>query len=473
MGDGNASTSVAPDILALAGDVRRPRGFVPVSTDVEHLPGKSGLVAGARMLLGLATRGEDWLTSLTRRYGPVFRYWSGNLPMVGLTDADAAWSVLRNDDRTWSTALPWHFIFGGLLPGETGDSPLMFDFELHRDARRLMQPAFSAQAIASYLDDANRIYEEAIARWLARGSVPFKAEARLLFARVSAKILMGLDDPAEAERLDRAMTDGWQAVLTTFRRTRFSPGWRRAQRGMDTLWNAFRPVMDERRHGTGTDLLTRMCQTRDDADWLDDDTRMRMFISTMFAAFDTTAAAVTTMGYLLARHPEWQERLRAEARAAKCARVGPDDLKTFVELEWVWKEALRRYPVAGQVVRQALRDTELAGRRIPARTLIWTLTGTMANDPKWWTAPERFDPERFSPARAEDKRHKAIFLPFGAGVHSCIGAQLSVAEIKAFWHALLTRARIRLARDYEPRHTYTPVGLLSGKVDLVIEPLAS
>jgi len=61
-------------------------------------------------------------------------------------------------------------------------------------------------------------------------------------------------------------------------------------------------------------------------------------------------------------------------------------------------------------------------------------------------------------------------LPFGAGPHACIGAQLSTMEAKAFWYATLRRARIRLARPYTARHQFAPIGCVSGEVELVVEP---
>lgn len=96
---------------------------------------------------------------------------------------------------------------------------------------------------------------------------------------------------------------------------------------------------------------------------------------------------------------------------------------------------------------------------------------TVMRDPAWWTEPERFDPDRFSEGRAEDKKHKGLFLPFGAGAHACIGMQLATAEVKAFWHAMLTRCSFRLARDYEARHSFTPLGCVTGDVALVVERL--
>lgn len=97
------------------------------------------------------------------------------------------------------------------------------------------------------------------------------------------------------------------------------------------------------------------------------------------------------------------------------------------------------------------------------------LSGTLGRDPKFWTEPTTFDPTRFTKERAEDKKHKAIFLPFGAGAHACIGAQLAGLEIKAFWHAFLSRCRFRLAKDYRARHSYAPIGTVTGDIDLVLE----
>ncbi|HEY1954726.1 MAG TPA: cytochrome P450 [Polyangiaceae bacterium] len=79
---------------------------------------------------------------------------------------------------------------------------------------------------------------------------------------------------------------------------------------------------------------------------------------------------------------------------------------------------------------------------------------------------------RFSPERAEDKQHPGIYNPFGAGAHACVGMQLANVEMKLFWHRMLTSCRFRLARDYEARHTFSPLGTVSGDVRLGLSRLA-
>jgi cytochrome P450 len=387
----------------------------------------------------------------------------GLSPAVYVADPDAIWSILRNDEGTFSCALGWGQFF---FPLELG-GPGSVEFQAHRDVRKLLQPAFGAPALTGYLAAAEEIYDATITRWLQQKRIGFKAEVRRLFATVSARIFMGIEDPDEAARLDRALVDGWQALLSLWRRSALSFGWRRARRGLDALW-----AMINRHHGTGDDLLARLRRSRDEANWLDDDhTRLSQIIGVLFGAFDTTSSGATSMAYVLATKPEWQEQLRAEAQALDKPRPTPDDLKALEIQERVWKETLRLYPVAGQPPRQTMRETTICGQRIPAGAFMMVMVATAMRDPKFWTRPLEFDPDRFSAARAEDKKHKAIYLPFGAGAHACIGAQLAGLEIKAFWNALLRRCRFKLAKPYVARHTYTPLGMVSGDVALELEPI--
>jgi cytochrome P450 len=151
--------------------------------------------------------------------------------------------------------------------------------------------------------------------------------------------------------------------------------------------------------------------------------------------------------------------------------VDYEQIKQLEQLDYVWRETLRFYPVAPSVGRLALRDVKVGDHEIPAGALVSVVLGSAFRDPARWSEPDRFDPERFGPPRNEGTLNKAVFLPFGAGHHACIGSQLSGLEAKAFWYQFLRKARIRLAQPYEARHEFRPLGMVSGDVALVVEPL--
>ncbi len=454
----------------VVGDVARPRAAWPLNGDLGHLPGEQGFVAGARNLAGWLNRGADHLDDLRRRHGNVFRSQFWIHPIVCVFDPELVAKIARNEDRAWSAALAWHFFFDGVDPtSATMDSPVTLDFEPHKDARKLLQPAFSGAAVAGYLETAAPMFARAIDRWVTDGRVTFKPAIRRLLAEVSTRIFIGVDDSREAETLDRALADFWAGPMAMTKNRWLSPKWRRAMQGHRTLRETLRPKVAERRRGEGTDLFSRLCRTEREGEWLDDDGLVRLFIGLLAGAFDTTSLGLASMMYLLARHPEWQDRVREEARAIPSPTA--EDVRRLEVTDRAWKETLRLFPVSANLPRVSLRDVDLGGFRIPAGTLVQAMTGPLGRDPAWWTEPRKFDPDRFGADRAEDRKHPGAFVPFGAGAHACIGMHLSNLEAKLFCHALVTKARFRLEDDREAGHVYAPLGSVKGDVGLVIEKI--
>jgi cytochrome P450 len=458
---------VDPDLQKIIRTASAPAASVPKVKPPREMPGDSGFLHGLRHLAGIVTTGIAHALESRARYGDIYRTQLVDNPMVAVWDADVVHGIVQNTDRLWSTALGWDSLgLGGLDPAG-GNLRLLgtMDFEDHKAARKLVQPAFTLKAIDGYLRSAGTIFEEVIPGWVARGRIDFKPESRRLLARVATHIFLGLEDPAEIARVDQALADFWGTMLATSRSRWLSPAFRRAQAGLKTLLDTLRALVPGRRASTGTDVFSLLCRAAE-PDEAGDEGLVRVFTNIMFGAFDTTAASLTSMAYLLAKHPGWQERLREEH-----ARVGPADMKSLKQTEWVWKETLRLMPMAPFLPRVPLRDVDLGGHRVRAGTLVMPMIGGLGRHPKWWKDPDTFDPERFSPERAEDRQHPAIYLPFGAGAHACVGMQLANLEVKLFWHALLTRCSFTLAKDYEATHTIPPLGVVSGKVSLRLAAL--
>jgi cytochrome P450 len=465
-----SSVEVAPFIAQHVGDPGRPHASLPPVTDLAHLPGKLGLVAGLRNLRRTMHRGVDHMREQIDRYGKVYRHSLGPFPIVWIADPELLFEISRNDSRAWSTALGWRLLFDGIDPTRPYvDSPGGVDFEAHKDIRRLLQPGFNAASLAGYVQSTVEVVTPVIEGWLAAGRVSFKTAARRLFATIANRVFLGVSDPDETARLDRAMADFWKGPLAISKRAWLSPTWRRACRGYASLRDSLRAQVAERRASERTDLFSRVCRTAREIEWVDDDALVSCYLGVMAAAFDTTSLAVTSMAYALATHPEWQDRLHDEARVLPDP-IGSEDVKKLELCDRVWRETLRRYPVAGSLPRRPLRDVEVAGHRIPAGAMVLVHIAALHHDPEVWTSPSTFDPDRFAPERAEDRRRRGAYMPFGAGAHSCIGAQLSTMEAKAFWATFVRRARIRLARPYTARHEITPLGCVSGDVELIVEP---
>lgn len=468
----HGARSAAPSITDVVGDVSRPHKSLPACKDLQHLPGESGVLDGFRNLVGFVKKGNAHWVECRQEFGPVWRTKFGRDDVVCVAEPKLVNRILVNDERAWSAALAWHAILEGIdSQTATLDMPLTLDFERHREARKLLQPTFAPEAITSYLEGAVPLFDAAVERWIAAGEVDFRREIRTLLAHVSSCIFVGINDRARAEELDQALAEYWNAPLALVKNRWVDPKWRKAMRGYAKMRDMLRPLVRERRGSQAPDLFSRLCREAEGVDWVSDDGIVRMFIGILVGAFDTTSAGLTSEAYLLARNAEWQEQLRSEAFGVG---TQPIDYQRALKLErsdWAWRETLRLFPVSSHLPRRALRDVDLDGFRIPAGTYVLTLIGAALHDSSWPTEPLRFDPERFSDERAEDKKQRGMYLPFGSGPHICPAVQLTSFEARALWHSLLTRCRVRLKRDYVATHTYNPIGSVTGDVRLILERL--
>jgi cytochrome P450 len=306
--------AASPFIVAAVGDVERPRANVARPGRLDHIPGNPTFFDFLSGMHGVITRGNAYYVSQIARHGPIYVQNDGEGPAVFVADPDAVATIAKNEEGIWSTALSWRSIFEGVSQTAVLDFPTSLDFAHHQQARRLLTPAFSASALDGYAAVLCPMFREAIESFLLQREVPFKSAARRLFARAGARIFMGIDDPREAATLEQALVEVWGTLQVVVKNTWLSPKFRKARRGYRTLLDNFRAKASERRLSDRGDLFSRLCREEHGAQWIDDDTVVRLFIGVMTAAFDTTAFGVTNVAYLLATHPEWQERLRAKGR---------------------------------------------------------------------------------------------------------------------------------------------------------------
>ena len=92
--------------------------------------------------------------------------------------------------------------------------------------------------------------------------------------------------------------------------------------------------------------------------------------------------------------------------------------------------------------RYALRDFEFNGHIIPAHTNVLVSALVTHYMPEYWSNPNEFDPQRFSPERAEDKKDFNQYIPFGGGAHKCLGLHFAQVQGKMFLFHLLKNYRI-------------------------------
>jgi cytochrome P450 len=123
------------------------------------------------------------------------------------------------------------------------------------------------------------------------------------------------------------------------------------------------------------------------------------------------------------------------------------DIPKLTYMQRVIQETLRMYPSAYLFARQAVQEDVIDGYRIPAGTLIFICPYVTHHDPKHWTDPERFDPDRFLPEQVAS-RPREVYYPFGEGPHVCIGNSLAQMEMQLILTMALQRYKWKLMPDH-------------------------
>ena len=146
-----------------------------------------------------------------------------------------------------------------------------------------------------------------------------------------------------------------------------------------------------------------------------------------------------------------------------------DDLPRLPYTIAILEEALRLYPPAYVVAREARRAVTVGRARVEPGHVVLVSIRAMQRRPDYWPEPDAFRPERFLGSSAVRGRRTG-YLPFGAGPRVCIGNHFALAEAQLILATWAQRFRFRLVRpgpiDPEPLVTLRPLG----GVHVVVEP---
>jgi cytochrome P450 len=350
-----------------------------------------------------------------------------------------------------------------LLRPLLGEGLLLSEGDTWLRQRRLMQPAFHRQRVAGHGDVMVRFTERHASGWKPGDTVDVHAEMMALTQAIVAKTLFDADvsgDAVDAIQAAKVLAESFGARLRSFR---LLPYWlptpmnvrsRRAIRRLDAVVHGI--IAARRASGEDRgDLLSMLIHAQD----ADDGSRMtplqlRDEVMTIFmAGHETTAVALSWTWYLLAQHGDVDARLAGEladvldGRSATAA-----DLPRLPYAEHVVTEAMRLYPPAYGLGRQAARDTHLGGQPIGKDDIVIVPTWVVQRDPRWFEAPEAFRPERWAGDRAQ-RLPRFAYFPFGGGPRQCIGNGFALMEAVLILATLARRFRLSLVPGQEVRAT--------------------
>ncbi len=330
-----------------------------------------------------------------------------------------------------------------LSPG-LGNGLLTAEGDSWRLQRRALAPLFSPRQVADFAGAMQRVAASGIERLTRRpdGAI---ADAGELTSRITLEVLeqtlfsQGLGkEPSQFQRavtayfnsfgqLDPLDLLGAPAFLPRFGRLRGRPTLEFFADAVDAIVER-RKRLIETSGAAPRDVLTMLLEARDPESGRGlPEADIRANIVTFIAAgHETTANGLTWSLYLLSQAPDWRKRAEEEAdRAYDPGR--PATSEDCVVVRAVFEEALRLYPPAAVLSREAIADDEILGVPIPAGTVVSISPYVLHRRKGLWADPDAFDPGRFLPG-AREGIDRFAYIPFGAGPRVCIGMSFALQE---------------------------------------------
>jgi cytochrome P450 len=340
-----------------------------------------------------------------------------------------------------------------LLGPVVGNGLFLAEGEDWREQRRTAAPAFAPRAMGLLAGHIARASDRLVGELAALdgADIDLFARFRLLALEIVAAALFSLDLAREAPALRAAMqsyADGiGRPTLMDFLLPRGWPtprSWGRRRfrrRWMARIAEILAARQAEPPSDPPRDLFDMMASGATSQD------RQVEQAATMLAAgHETSAVALFWSLYLAASLPQVQERLVAEAAPLDLGATGAAaSLPYLVYTRAVVDEALRLYPPAFSIVRQARVADEAGGVIIPARAVVLIVPWVLHRHRLLWSDPDRFDPGRFLPGGEPPGRFS--YLPFGAGPRACVGAQFALTETVLILARLVQAFRLELNDD--------------------------
>ncbi len=279
----------------------------------------------------------------------------------------------------------------------------------HTRMRRLLQKTFLPRTLERLAVAIHATARELLDAAAARGRVDIVADLAYPLPVTVIAELLGVP------RADREKFKRWSAIIMEFQAVPLptADAILRSQVGIVELRDYLRDVARERRANPRDDVISELATLEVEGDRLAEDELLSTCVTLLVAGHETTTNLIASATWLLLRHPEQRERLRAE----------PALMASAVE------EVLRFESPLHRVGRTALSDTEIAGTKIRKGETVFLLLAAANRDPAQFPKPDVFEIGR------TPNKH----IAFGYGIHFCLGAALARLEAPIALGAIFER----------------------------------
>ncbi|MBX7241626.1 MAG: cytochrome P450 [Bacteroidia bacterium] len=394
-------------------------------------------------LMGLAMdvlrRPLEVFPEIVEKYGYVSRarYAPGMATSWIIGHPDGIEQIMKTNQKNY----PRSAFFNRLVKEAIGLNLFTADGEIWHETRKKVAPTLHRQKVMLWTQQIIDTVNETKERWFQyakNGETVFlHDEMALLALKISLRTMFSNDIFTESTKIREGI-----AMLLWYANYRISspfsidniittPRKRRYLNAKAIVYEAMTGIMEERKKGNirKNDLLDLMLDARDEETGIgmSEDQIKSEILGLLTGSNESTSAMLTWTMYELSRNPDKLEKMREEISGLGKSPDSPEDFMRLQYPSMVIYESMRMYPPVWLLDRSATKEDVLMGYDVAPDTNMLLPFFVLYRHPDFWENPNEFVPERFMPEEVE-KRHKYLYLPFGAGARNCIGNHLVMIE---------------------------------------------
>lgn len=380
-------------------------------------------------------------------------------PLVIANDPGLIRHVLVDNVKNYKMARVRQLILRPILR----DGLLTAEGEVWKRTRKAMAPVFTPRAIAAFAAPMLVRAEAFAERYAVGGRTEIARDMTMLTYDILAETLFSgeiASEPGtfqrEVDRLFETMgrvdpfdilgAPSWLPRFTRIRGRKALAFFRGIVK--DTMAMRRNRLARDRGHAPA-DFLTLLLDTAGPEGLTDDEIEDNI-ITFIGAGHETTARALGWTLYLLSQAPWERDRAEAEIDALMAAPPPPSEwLDRMPHTRAAFEEAMRLYPPAPSINREAIEADRFGDFDIPKGAQVLVMPWTLHRHRRHWQHPNAFMPSRFWPEN-RDAIDRFQYLPFGVGPRICIGAAFAMQEAMIALAVLMSRYRFDAAEDCRP-----------------------
>lgn len=396
-------------------------------------------------LMYLTKDALNFITKFVPQHGDIFQLSFGFLkPLMGfrrvmvLSNPDYVKHIMQENNRNYRKSFGYEVL--KLLLGE---GLLTSEGDFWRRQRRLMQPAFHRDRLASFAKIMTDEGNEVLKKW---NSLPDKSVINLshdmmeMTLNIVCKAMFSTDVGDAIDVVNREFGVANEKLIRRITKPLKFPLWiptpgnSREKQAYNAIRQVVAGIIEKRRNSRERydDLMAMLMEAKDEETGeMMSDSQIKDEVVTIFlAGHETTAVALTWLFHCIEENPEVENKLLQEAKAVLNGRTPVlNDLPQLDYTRMVIEETMRLYPPVWIIGRRTLEDDVIDGYFIPKETNCLMPVYQIHRDDRFWEEPLKFKPERFS--RENNKhRHKFVYFPFGGGPRLCIGNNFALMEMQ-------------------------------------------